>query len=146
MAVSGNLATMAPGLPYAIAAKLEFPGRQCVAMVGDGGFSMLMAEIVTAVRYNLAVKVIIFKNNELSQDVYEQRAAGTEVFGGDLTPIDFAKVAEACGAEGYSCREKSELPEVLKSAFASDRPSVIEVWIDPDQAPSAPHHLLQNIF
>ena len=146
MAVSGNLATMAPGLPYAIAAKLEFPERQCVAFVGDGGFSMLMAEMVTAVRYNLAIKIIIFKNNELSQDVYEQRAAGTEVYGGDLTPIDFAKVAEACGAEGYSCREKSELSEVLKSAFSSNRPAVVEVWIDPDQAPSAPHHLLQNIF
>ncbi|WP_051315830.1 thiamine pyrophosphate-dependent enzyme [Algoriphagus vanfongensis] len=146
MAVSGNLATMAPGLPYVIAAKLAFPNRQTVAFVGDGGFSMLMAEIVTAVRYNLAIKVIIFKNNELSQDVYEQRASGTEIYGGDLTPIDFAKVSEACGAEGYSCRDKSELRTVLKKALVTNRPAVIEVLIDPDQAPSAPHHLLQNIF
>ena len=146
MAVSGNLATMAPGLPYAIAAKLEFPKRQCVAFVGDGGFSMLMAEMVTAVRYNLAIKVIIFKNNELSLDVYEQRAAGTELYGGDLTPINFTKIAVACGAEGYSCRDKSELSAVLKNALESDKPAVIEVYTDPDQAPSAPHHLLQNIF
>ena len=146
MAVSGNLATMAPGVPYAIAAKLEFPHRQCIAMVGDGGFSMLMAEMATAVRYDLAIKVIIFKNNELSQDVYEQRAAGTKVFGGDLTPIDFAKIAEACGAEGYRCSDKAELHGVLTQAFSTDKPAVIEVSIDPEQAPSAPHHLLQNVF
>jgi pyruvate dehydrogenase (quinone) len=146
LAVSGNLASMAPGVPYAIAAKLAFPRRQCVAMVGDGGFAMLMAEMATAVRYDLAVKVIVFKNNELSLDVYEQRAAGTEVFGGALTPIDFAKVAQACGAEGYHCRKKSELSDILKKAFSSDKPAVVEVSIDPDQAPSAPHHILQNIF
>ena len=63
MAVSGNLASMGSGLPYAIAAQLAFPGRQCVAMVGDGGFTMLMGEMVTAVRYKLPVKIIIFKNN-----------------------------------------------------------------------------------
>jgi len=146
MAVSGNLASMAPGVPYAIAAQLAFPDRQCVAMVGDGGFSMLMAEMATAVRYQLPIKVVLFKNNQLSQDVYEQKAAGTEVFGGDLTPIDFAKVAEACGAEGYSCSKKEELKATLENAFSSTYPAVIEVNIDPDQAPSAPHHILQNIF
>ncbi len=78
--------------------------------------------------------------------MYEQKAAGTEVFGGALTPIDFAKVAQACGAEGYTCRKKSELASVIKHAFSTDNPAVIEVSIDPDQAPSAPHHILQNIF
>lgn len=146
MAVSGNLASMAPGLPYAIAAQLAFPGRQCVAMVGDGGLSMLMSEIVTAVRYKLPVKVVVFKNNQLSQDVYEQLAAGTEVYGGDLTPIDFAKVAEACGAEGYSCNSKDELNGILKKSFSTENPAVIEVSIDPEQAPSAPHHILENKF
>lgn len=146
MAVSGNLASMAPGLPYAIAAQLAFPDRQCVAMVGDGGFSMLMAELVTAVRYRLPIKVVIFKNNQLSQDVYEQKAAGTEVYGGDLTPIDFAKVAEACGAEGYSCSRKNQLHGILEKAFRTKGPAVVEVSIDPAQAPSAPHHILQNKF
>lgn len=146
LAVSGNLASMGAGLPYAIAAQLAYPKRQCIAMVGDGGFSMLMAEMATAVRYKLPIKVIVFKNNQLSQDVYEQKAAGTEVYGGDLTPIDFAKVAEACGAEGYFCRKKSELKGVLEKAFSTENPALVEVWIDPDQAPSAPHHILQNIF
>ncbi|MCE7054678.1 thiamine pyrophosphate-dependent enzyme [Algoriphagus sp. AGSA1] len=146
LAVSGNLASMAPGLPYALAAQLAFPDRQCVAMVGDGGFSMLMAEMATAVRYKLPVKVIIFKNNQLSQDVYEQKAAGTEVYGGDLTPIDFVKIAEACGAEGYTCSQKNQLHGILQQALSTSSPAVIEVNIDPDQAPSAPHHILENKF
>lgn len=146
MAVSGNLASMGPGLPYAMAAQLAFPDRQCVAMVGDGGLAMLMADITTAVRYRLPVKVIVFKNNSLSLDVYEQKAAGTEVYGGDLTPIDFATVASACGAEGFTCKSKDEVSAALEKAFASAAPSIIEVWIDPDQAPSAPDHITQNIF
>ncbi|WP_198293532.1 thiamine pyrophosphate-binding protein [Algoriphagus resistens] len=146
MAVSGNLASMAPGLPFAIAAQLAFPERQCVAMVGDGGFSMLMAELVTAVRYRLPIKVVIFKNNQLSQDVYEQKAAGTAVYGGDLTPIDFVKVAEACGSEGYSCNRKNQLHGILDKAFRTKSTAVIEVSIDPEQAPAAPHHILQNKF
>jgi pyruvate dehydrogenase (quinone) len=146
MAVSGNLASMGPGLPYAIAAQLAFPGRQCVAMVGDGGFSMLMAELVTASRYQLPVKIILFKNNELSQDVYEQEAMGNPVFGGELSPIDFVKVAEACGAEGYRCSESEDLLRVLEEAFASDAPTLVEVLIDPRQAPAAPDGILENRF
>jgi pyruvate dehydrogenase (quinone)/pyruvate oxidase len=63
--LSGNLATMANGFPYAIAAQVAYPNRQCVAFVGDGGFSMLMAEFSTCVKYKLPVKVVIIKNNVL---------------------------------------------------------------------------------
>src|ERR1051326_2031778 len=70
--LSGNLATMAPGLPYTIAAQVAFPDRQCVAFVGDGGFSMLMADFVTAVKYKLPIKVVIIKNNTLGQIKWEQ--------------------------------------------------------------------------
>ncbi|MFD1139518.1 thiamine pyrophosphate-dependent enzyme [Larkinella insperata] len=146
VAVSGNLASMAPGLPYAMAAQLAYPGRQCVAMVGDGGFTMLMGEMVTAVRYNLPVKIVVFKNNSLSMDYYEQEALGNPVFGADLTSIDFAKVAEACGAEGYRCTQKADLANTLTRAFASNRPAVIEVLVDPDQAPAAPGTVAQNKF
>lgn len=74
--VCGNLASMGPGLPYAIAAQLAFPGRQCIAMVGDGSFTMLMGELATAVHYNLPVKVIVFKNNGLILDGFEQEEIG----------------------------------------------------------------------
>src|ERR1700712_5561283 len=98
--VCGNLASMGPALPYAIAAQLAFPGRQSVAMVGDGSFTMLMGEMATAVLYNLPVKVIIFKNNALAMDRFEQEEIGSKRYGIDLQPINFVKIAEACGAEG----------------------------------------------
>jgi pyruvate dehydrogenase (quinone) len=69
---SGTLASMAPGLPYTIAAQIAYPDRQCVAFVGDGGFSMLMADFVTAVKYKLPIKVFVIKNNTLGQIKWEQ--------------------------------------------------------------------------
>src|SRR5262249_49788694 len=69
---SGNLATMAPGLPYAIGAQVAYPGRQVIAFVGDGAFTMLMGEMITAVKYQLPIKVIIIKNDTLGQIKWEQ--------------------------------------------------------------------------
>ena len=138
IAVSGNLATMGPGLPYSIAAQIAFPERQSVALVGDGGFTMLMGEVATAVRYDLPVKVVIFKNNTLSMDEMEQIERGNEPFGHKLQDIDFAKVAEGCGAEGYRCSKSEELEATLAKAFASNRAAVIEVSIDPRELPEAP--------
>ena len=136
--VSGNLATMAPALPYAIAAQLAFPGRQSIALAGDGGFTMLMAEMATAVRYELPIKVIVFKNNSLSMDRFEQEEMGYKPYGDALQPIDFAKIAEACGAEGYRCDKPADVASTLKQALASKRPAVIEVNVDPDEPPLPP--------
>src|SRR3954451_20333685 len=69
---SGNLATMACGLPYANAAAVAYPGRQVIAFVGDGGFTMLLGELATAVKYQLDVKIVIIKNNVLGQIKWEQ--------------------------------------------------------------------------
>ncbi len=139
--VCGNLASMAPGLPYAIAAQLAFPGRQCIAMVGDGSFTMLMGEMATAVRYKLPVKVVIFKNNVLAMDRFEQEEIGSKQYGIELQPINFAKIAEACGAEGYKCSNPGELHVVLSKAFASPNPCVIEVDVDPDAPPDPPEKI-----
>ncbi|HET7340953.1 MAG TPA: thiamine pyrophosphate-dependent enzyme [Methylomirabilota bacterium] len=99
--LSGNLATMANGFPYAIAAQVAHPGRQVVAFVGDGGFSMLMAEFATCVKYQLPVKVFVVKNNTLGQIKWEQMVfLGNPEFGVDLHPIDFAAFARACGGTG----------------------------------------------
>ena len=138
VAVCGNLASMAPGLPYAIAAQIAYPGRQSVAMVGDGGFTMLMAEMATAVRYNLPIKVIIFKNGILSMDKYEQEELGNPDYGVELQSIDFAGVAIACGAEGYRISQPGDVASTLKIAFASKRPAVIEVVVDPNEKPAKP--------
>jgi pyruvate dehydrogenase (quinone)/pyruvate oxidase/pyruvate decarboxylase len=138
LAVCGNLASMAPALPYILAAQIAYPGRQCVAFAGDGGFTMLMGEMATAVLYNLPVKIIVFKNNALAMDRFEQEEAGAKQYGISLQPIDFAGIAVACGAEGYSCSQPGELSKILEKAFASPGPCVISVDVDPDEAPATP--------
>ena len=94
---------MAPGLPFAIAAQFAYPNRQSVAIVGDGGFAMLMAELSTAVQHQLPVKIIVLKNNSLAEVLFEQQELGNPTFGCDLSPIDFAAFAQSCGAEGFRC-------------------------------------------
>jgi hypothetical protein len=89
-----------PGLPFAIAGQLAYPNRQSVAIVGDGGFAMLMAEMTTAVQHNLPVKIILLKNDSLAEVKFEQVGLGNPSFGCDLSPIDFVAFARACGAEG----------------------------------------------
>jgi len=141
MIVCGNLASMGPGLPYAIAAKLAYPKRQSIAMVGDGGFTMLTGEMVTAVLYNLPVKIIVFRNNLLAMDKFEQEEIGSKEYGVGLYPIDFVKIAEACGAEGYACHQAAEVETVLQQALASPRPAVIQVDVDPEARPDPPDKL-----
>ena len=94
--VSGTLASMACGLSYAIAAQVAYPDRQSVALVGDGGFTMLMGEFATAVKYQLPIKIIVVKNNTLGQIKWEQMVfLGNPEYGCELQPIDFAAFARA---------------------------------------------------
>lgn len=135
---SGTLATMAPGLPYTIAAQLAYPNRQCVAFVGDGGFTMLMGELVTAVKYKLPIVVCVIKNNTLGQIKWEQMVfLGNPEFGVDLQPIDFVKFAEACGAVGFRIDDPKECGAILDRALAANvsGPVVIEAVVDPFEAP-----------
>ena len=137
--VSGNLATMACGLPYTIAAQIAYPNRLCVAIVGDGGFTMLMGDFVTAVRYKLPIKVVIMKNNSLGQIKWEQMVfLGNPEFGCDLTPIDFAPFARACGAKGYTIHEVAECGDILDEALRADGPAVIEAVVDANEPPMPP--------
>lgn len=136
--VCGNLASAGPALSYGIAAQLAFPDLQCIVMAGDGGFSMLMVELATAVYYDLPLKVIIFKNNAFAIEGFEQEEAGAEKYGIDLHPIDFKKITEACGAEGYYCSDPASLNEVLSQAFRSKKTCLIEVEVDADFPPEAP--------
>ena len=134
--LSGNLATMAPGLPYAIAAQIAFPGRQVVAFVGDGGFSMLMADFVTAVKYRLPIKVVIIKNNTLGQIKWEQMVfLGNPEYGCDLYPIDFAAFAHACGGAGFTVEDPAEIGSVLDDALAAPGPAIVEAVVDPFEPP-----------
>ncbi|HET9110545.1 MAG TPA: thiamine pyrophosphate-dependent enzyme, partial [Ktedonobacterales bacterium] len=123
---SGNLATMAPGLPYAIGVQVAYPNRQVVAFVGDGGFTMLMGEMITAVKYNLPIKVIIIKNNVLGQIKWEQIVfLGNPQYVVDLEPADFAAWARAAGAHGFTCDDPGKLEEVMTQFLAVQGPAVL---------------------
>jgi pyruvate dehydrogenase (quinone) len=134
--LSGNLATMAAGLPYAIAAQIAYPDRQVVAFVGDGGFSMLMAEIATCVKYQLPVKVVIVKNNTLGQIKWEQIVfLGNPEYGCELQPIDFALFARACGATGFTIDNPADCGRMLEEALATPGPVVVQGVVDPFEPP-----------
>jgi pyruvate dehydrogenase (quinone)/pyruvate oxidase len=134
--LSGNLATMAPGLPYTLAAQYAYPGRQCVALVGDGGLAMLMADLATAVKYKLPVVIVVFSNGALGQIKWEQIVFdGSPEFGCDLQRIDYAKVAEACGARGFHVEDPAEIGAVLDEALAAKAPVVIDCIVDQYEPP-----------
>jgi pyruvate dehydrogenase (quinone)/pyruvate decarboxylase len=138
---TGMLATMAPGLPFAIAAQLAFPARQSVAVVGDGGFTQLMGELVTAVKYELPVKIIILKNNSLAEVLFEQQELGNPSYGCDLAPIDFVAFAKACGADGFRCSSPGEVKAAIQATLRSSKAAVLEVSVDPNEKPSLPSEL-----
>jgi pyruvate dehydrogenase (quinone)/pyruvate oxidase len=134
--LSGTLATMANGLPYAIAAQIAFPDRQCIAFVGDGGFTMLMGEFATAVKYQLPIKIFIIKNNSLGQIKWEQMVfLGNPEFGCELHPIDFAAFARACGGRGFTVTDPAKCGEVVAEALATPGPVVVEAVVDPNEPP-----------
>ena len=137
--LSGNLATMAPGLPYAIAAQIAYPDRQSVAFVGDGGFSMLMADFVTCVKYKLPVKVFIIKNNTLGQIKWEQMVfLGNPEYGCDLQPINFALFAQACGGTGLTIDDPRECARMVEQALNTPGPVIVEAVVDPFEPPMPP--------
>jgi pyruvate dehydrogenase (quinone) len=133
---SGTLASMACSLPYAIASQVAYPERQCIAFVGDGGFSMLMAEFATAVKYQLPIKVIVIKNNTLGQIKWEQMVfLGNPEYGCDLHPIDFAAFAHACGGTGFTIEDSAQCGAVLDKALATPGPVLVQAVVDPLEPP-----------
>jgi pyruvate dehydrogenase (quinone)/pyruvate decarboxylase len=138
---TGILASMAPGLSYAIAAKLAYPDRQSVAIVGDGGFAMLMAELSTAVAQDLAVKVILLKNNSLAEVKFEQEEIGNPEYGCTLPPIDFVAFARACGAEGFRCERADEVRPAIQSILRSPGAALLEAVVDANEKPTKPDQL-----
>lgn len=137
--VSGNLASMACGLPYAIAAQFAYPDRPVVAFVGDGGLSMLMAELATCVKYRLPVKIVVVKNNTLGQIKWEQVIfLGNPEYGCELQPIDFAMAARAFGMTSYFIDDPDQCGPTLDRALATDGPVLVEAVVDPHMPPMPP--------
>jgi pyruvate dehydrogenase (quinone) len=137
---SGTLASMANGLPYAVGAQIAFPDRQVVAIVGDGGFAMLMCEFLTAVAYKLPIKIIIMKNGALDQIRWEQIGfLGNPEYGVRFADMDFVKFAEAAGGAGYRIESLEQARSVLTGALAGRRPTVVEALVDPNEPPYPGH-------
>ena len=145
--LSGTLASMANGLPYAMAAQIAYPNRQVVAFVGDGGFSMLMAEFANAVKYRLPIKVVVIKNNSLGMIKWEQMVfLGNPEYGCELQPIDFAKFASACGADGFTCDDPAQIGNVLDAALQSPGPALVEAVVDPYEPPMPPKATVEQAY
>ena len=135
--LSGNLATMAPGMPYANGIQHAFPGRQVIAYVGDGGYAMLMAEIVTAIKNNLPVKVVINNNNSLGQILWEQMVLGYPEHGVRYPGpfVNYAAFAAANGALGVKVDKPAGVLPAIREALAHDGPALVDVNVNPDEPP-----------
>jgi pyruvate dehydrogenase (quinone) len=143
---SGNLATMACGLPYAVAAAVAYPGRQVIAFVGDGGFTMLMGELATCVKYALDVKIIVIKNNTLGQIKWEQMVfLGNPEYVCDLQPIEFAAVARGFGVAAFTVDDPARCGEVLRAALNVRGPALVEAVVDPHEPPMPPKATMKQM-
>jgi pyruvate dehydrogenase (quinone)/pyruvate oxidase len=136
---SGNLATMACGLPYAVAAAVAYPDRQVIAFVGDGGLTMLIGELATCAKYGLNVKVVVIKNNALGQIKWEQMVfLGNPEYACELQPVDFAAVARGFGLAAYTIDDPARCGETLAQALQAPGPALIEAVVDPNEPPTPP--------
>lgn len=151
--LSGNLATMVPGVPYAIAAKFAFPDRVSIAMVGDGAMQMGgMAEMLTAAKYyktwsDPRLVVLVLNNEDLNQVTWEQRVMeGDPAFKAsqEIPYLDYAAYAELIGLRGIKVTEAAEIEEAWRQALSADRPVIISALTDPNEAPLPPHITLEQ--
>jgi pyruvate oxidase len=136
--LSGGLASMGYGLPAAIGAQLTFPDRQVIALVGDGGFAMLMADFLTAVKYELPIAVVVFNNQKLGMIEAEQEVLGHPAFKTSLHNPDFAAFAVNCGGQGEKVTQPDQLETAVGRALASGQPYLLDVMINPDELPFPP--------
>ncbi|MGA8545235.1 MAG: thiamine pyrophosphate-requiring protein [Mycobacterium sp.] len=146
--LSGTLATMGPGVPYGIGAKFAQPDRPVIVFSGDGAMQMNgMAELITVKRYwrewdDPRLIVAILHNNDLNQVTWEMRAmAGAPKFAEsqNLPDVDFASFAAGLGLNASSVKDPEELADVWRDALSADRPTVLDVYTDPDMPPIPPH-------
>jgi len=130
MLMSGSLATMGFGLPAALTSQIVYPDRQVICITGDGGFSMVMADFLTAVKYDLPVKVFIFNNRQLGMIMQEQKMEGYPNWQTELQNMDYAAYARICGGVGINVKKPEELPNAVDKALSSDQPVIVDIDTD----------------
>ena len=151
--LSGTLATMGPGVPYAIAAKFAYPDRVAIALIGDGAFQMNgISELITIAKYwerwaDPRLVVLVLHNNDLNQVTWEQRAMeGDRKYEASQTLPDFpyARYAQLIGLDGIRVDDPEQIGDAWDDALSADRPCVIEVVTDPEVPPLPPHITLEQ--
>jgi pyruvate dehydrogenase (quinone) len=136
---SFNHGSMANALPQSIGAQCAYPGRQVVALCGDGGFAMSLGDILTITQYNLPIKLVVFNNSALGMVKLEMETAGMPDFQTDLKNPNFAKLAEAIGIMGVRIENPADVTSGIKKALQHSGPALIDVVTDPN-ALSIPSH------
>jgi len=142
---SFNHGSMANALPQAIGAQASHPGRQVITLSGDGGFSMLMGDLLSLRQLQLPVKIVVFKNNSLAFVELEMKAAGIVDFGTDLRNPDFAKMAEAVGMLGLTANASDEVAPMLARALKHDGPALVEVPVSRQELSLPPTITLEQM-
>jgi len=136
---SGTMCSMMAAVPYAIGAQAAFPDRPVVALTGDGSMTMMMGELATIAQYKLPIKVIVMRNDVLGLIKWEQMAfLGNPQYGVELAPVDFVKVAEACGLRAQRIDDPARVGPELEQALKADGPALIEAVVDPNSMPMTP--------
>ena len=144
--LSSGLGTMAFALPGAIGAQLAYPDRPVIAIAGDGGFAMLMADFVTAARYDLPITVVVLDNQKLGFIALEQQGKGLPEHSIDLVNPDFAAFAESCGGVGIRVEKPDELEPALTAAFTNAKATVVSVAVSPDELIIPPKITLDQAY
>jgi pyruvate dehydrogenase (quinone) len=121
---------MANALPQAIGAQLAYPERQVVALSGDGGFAMLMGDLLSLRQLDLPIKIVVFKNDALAFVELEMKAAGILDYGTALRNPSFAKIAEAAEILGIHVEDPADVPSALTRAFGHSGPALVEIDVN----------------
>jgi len=131
LVMSGYLASMGAGLPGAMAAQLAYPDKQVICITGDGGFSMVMGDFLTAVKYELPIKIFLFNNKQLGMIMQEQKVEQYPNWQTDLYNCDFAEYAQNCGGRGIKVRGPKELEGAIEKALLLATPVIVDIDTDP---------------
>lgn len=130
--ISGTSCTMASGISYGIGAQVAYPQRQVVVLAGDGATTMAMGDLLTLAQYKLPVKLLVFKNNTLALEKWEQLSfTGNPEYGNELLPANFVKIAEGCGIKGIRIDDPAHCYDQLKEALSLNEAVLIECVVDP---------------
>jgi len=136
--------SMANALPQAIGAQVSYPGRQVISMSGDGGFAMLMGDLLTLKQHGLPVKLIVFRNDSLAFVELEMKAAGILDFGTDLRNPEFAKIAEGAGLLGLKAETPDQVEPAIAQALKHDGPALVEVLVSRQELSMPPTITLEQ--